>query len=135
MSEAPLNCDLMKERRRKTRGERALSEAPRGQGKEHGEGKGAHQQGRACILPLTGCFSGTQKALYFFGYQLPCSLVIGNVNFFIFSNVQFSQIKTLSIRSVQFSHSVVSDSLGPHTLHHARLSPAFNLSQHQGLFK
>ena len=70
MSEAPLNCDLMKERRRKTRGERALSEAPRGQGKEHGEGKGAHQQGRACILPLTGCFSGTQKALYFFGYLM-----------------------------------------------------------------
>ena len=71
-----------------------------------------------------------------------------------------------SIQSVQFSHSVVSNSLWPHGLQHARLScpsptprvysnscplswwchqpshpllspspPAFNLSQHQGLFQ
>ena len=70
-----------------------------------------------------------------------------------------------SISSVQFSHSVVSDSLQPHGLQHARLpcpsptpgaclnsclssrwchptissllspSPAFNISQHQGLFQ
>ena len=50
--------------------------------------------------------------------------------------------------SVHFSSSVLSDSLRPHGLHHARLPcpsptpgvpspspPAFNLSQHQGLFK
>ena len=65
-----------------------------------------------------------------------------------------TQLKWLSI---QFSHSVVSNSLCPHGLQHARLKlnlcpsswwciqpshslsspspPAFNLSQHQGLFK
>ena len=76
-----------------------------------------------------------------------------------------SQTYVVQFNSVQFSHSVVSDSLWPHESQHARTpcpspsprvqtrvhrvrdaiqpsypqsspsSPAFNLSQHQGLFK
>ena len=132
MPETPLNCDLMKERGRETGRERALSEAPRGQGKERGEGKVAHQQVRACVLPLTGCFSGTQKALYFFGSQLPCSLVIGNVNCF-FQCAIFTS-KNI-VRSVQFSRSVMSDSLGPVNSTTPGFPTAFMLSQHQGLFQ